>query len=374
MPTPATVTGNKIARRWSRLWLWLAVLIMGAAGTMLLLRDDSIDARAVRVASARRWRTYLTFGNREYYWLNDTDILFFRQTDAQHVTAYRQRVLPPGPDYAPNHAPVIMSVFKATSAWAPGAISPDRRWLTCIEQTLSPYRFRSYILPLSGQGKAKAITTSQFFECWLPDSSGTISLTFVTQGKDQRHFKLLTKYLDDRKPIAADMPREMDTISWVEGLTLVLPSGHLLLQQDRDFNYGSMRLPSSHILTLGEVDPLRLATTPSIWKIAIPAGASHGMIRLSPRGDKILWMLHISRVTPLERWVRKLMPKTQWGTDAQVVWLISRLDGSGMRPIGWYDLFDPKHYSDTWIVPQWTPDGKHLSYVRDGSLFVLPVD
>ncbi len=116
------------------------------------------------------------------------------------------------------------------------------------------------------------------------------------------------------------------------------------------------------------------------FTFAIPAGAEMGTLELSPTGDRLFWgAMCYDRMPP---WVwLQLIARLIPGEGAWVErgW-VCRLDGSGMREIGYYTIPAASAGSSgpvdpPWIIdPKWTPDGKRISFVYADKLMTVPVD
>jgi len=54
--------------------------------------------------------------------------------------------------------------------------------------------------------------------------------------------------------------------------------------------------------------------------------------------------------------------------------MISDLEGRGMRTIAEFEISTLYFDRLDLIAPQWTPDGRHLSFEYHGALYMMPVD
>lgn len=146
--------------------------------------------------------------------------------------------------------------------------------------------------------------------------------------------------------------------------------------------------------------PIGSAGAPQRFPVALPAGTRSGTLTLSPRGDKIAWLLAGEPRVPLaQQLLRRLIPAptrapTPTGMMRVVtapppatlsLW-VSRSDGSGLHRIAdvspessgtsparshlrfsTFSLFGP-----FFNVVRWTPDQKRVSFVRDDELWSVP--
>lgn len=351
-----------------RLSIWALALVVVVIGAMALFRDDRIDARGVPVVSTNGWQTY--HGSAGYFWLRNGDLLYFKKSDFNHVSAFRQSVTPA----AMAQPPATVHVFPIAPPWMPFTLSPDEKWLTCARPMRGPVEI--VVAPLAApESRFTPLFQASTHNVWSADSRSLFQIELSpSPPPGSLTYRLSIHHPEGGAHETIPLPRELNVNAWCEGLSQVLPSGHLLLRRNRDAQLGSMRLPSTRALTFADFDPLRPSTAPRIWSVPVPRDALRGDISVSPLGDKLLWMLVTPRPTLLEDLLHRLMPQRPWPSRQHVVWRISRMDGSHIRDIGAYDTFDPEHYADTWIWPQWTPDGRHLSFVKNGSLYLLPAD
>jgi hypothetical protein len=349
-------------RRAVRLSIEAGVALTVALGGLLLLRDYRIESLAARVASTRDWQTL--HGITRYIWLRDGSFIYFRKTDANHLAAFRQRMLPAG------HAQAAVSVNAFPAApWQPFELSPDERWLTCWKPV--PGRIGLALASLTDTNR-KYVPFVAWSRCfWKPDSTALIGIAPSPTAGGAQRYHVVVHRIDGRPAEAVPLPPGMDDSRWSEGLQCVLPSGHLVVERDRDFNYGSMRLPASRTITFAEIDPRPRPVAPRIWSVPVPRDAVRGIVSVSPHGDRLLWMLVTNRPDPVADLLRRLMPRRTKQLPP-VCWRVSRLDGTGMCEVGWYDDFDPRRYEETWIWPQWTADGSSLSFVKHDTLYLLP--
>ncbi len=138
-----------------------SLLVAALLGAMKLLRDDRIEARAVRLVSTDGW--LLQRGKAQYLWLRSGDVLFFKESDSSHVTAFRQRVLPAGK----TGTAVAVNVFPTNPPWYPFDLSPDEKWLTCARRV--PGVIRVFVVPLAGpKGKLTLSYRAPTHSLWLP--------------------------------------------------------------------------------------------------------------------------------------------------------------------------------------------------------------
>ncbi len=165
--------------------------------------------------------------------------------------------------------------------------------------------------------------------------------------------------------------------------------------------------PKPPAVTLLAFD-LTNGSLPRPIRVPLPPGTTMGTVTLSPRGDHLAWLLERETESPLVPLVRRFLPKHPWAsrprTRTASLW-VSRTDGSDLRRIGAIELeplplpsspsvrgaagvrYHLYHTHHTLLlyhlrtlsrrddVPgglRWTPDGKRLSFVYDGTLWAVP--
>ena len=110
------------------------------------------------------------------------------------------------------------------------------------------------------------------------------------------------------------------------------------------------------------------------FQIDLPDHCGLGDIVISPRGDKIAWLM--GEKPPLPEFFLTLGARN----DASVRVCVSDIDGSHMRDLG-YERCPARYYHDSDVFDgvslsdlQWVPGGKHLSFVLANTLYVIPIE
>lgn len=159
-----------------------------------------------------------------------------------------------------------------------------------------------------------------------------------------------------------------------------------------------------HILVEDSPDPLtwniystRLGAGARPVKIAchhFPVGTEVLGHVYSPSGDRIAWLLHQTSTDRVDRWLHRLLPF--WKVPEQYSLCISDLKGDEMQEVGYltpkeaaassprpYTIAHPSSNGTTISISldltteplediRWAPDGKHLSFIYDGGLYITP--
>ncbi len=96
---------------------------------------------------------------------------------------------------------------------------------------------------------------------------------------------------------------------------------------------------------------------------------------LSPGGDRLGWIVFAKEgEAPLHKLLARWIPKLRKQPRNIIELCTSRLDGSGMKMIGFLD-YDKIH--DNPKAPfclRWLPNGKSLSFIFDNALWTIPAD
>jgi hypothetical protein len=111
-------------------------------------------------------------------------------------------------------------------------------------------------------------------------------------------------------------------------------------------------------------------------KVKLPEGATLHWIKVSLQQKSILYHLTISRTPPLFTWLHRILPKLDIkSSETEGIW-ISRADGSGMREIGHLPRPSAATGNSDELLDyfDWLPDGKQISFVYQGTLYVVPAE
>jgi hypothetical protein len=144
-------------------------------------------------------------------------------------------------------------------------------------------------------------------------------------------------------------------------------NGHFLLislRQGYQFN---------NDVLFADIPPEREKGAPKQWAIHVPSNAFAKEVALSPLGDRLIWNLVFvaSKESP-----NQPRPEAQLKWMRSEIWL-SKLDGSGMQRLGdlVFNLLDSEDSYESaaknLVRLQWSPDGKHISYIYDRKLYIV---
>ena len=111
-----------------------------------------------------------------------------------------------------------------------------------------------------------------------------------------------------------------------------------------------------------------------VWTVPVPADAASFYCQASPTHDRLLWIVQSNRTTPLCRDPQKLPRPFKQPTRYLCRWMVSDLDGRNMHTITEFEISDLYFNRPDLVSPQWTPDGKHVSFEYKSALYLMPVD
>lgn len=97
-------------------------------------------------------------------------------------------------------------------------------------------------------------------------------------------------------------------------------------------------------------------------------------IKLSPQKDRVAYMVYTGggpAFAALPAIVRKLMNAQRKFDSIRCALWVSGIDGKNPREIGTVDAVNEAHLP---TEVQWLPDGKHISYLFDDTLWIVPVN
>jgi hypothetical protein len=217
------------------------------------------------------------------------------------------------------------------------------------------------------------------------------------------------KYSFKAGPVLADSlhPWLADSRHWIleyhpgsSGLVISLASTYTAKQQtvqtdaqipDADHVFCLGVSHDNHILVRGDNPPADSNTTQprvAVYDVGIspaasaqhtdillPAGADNVWDVLSSRGDRILWLLDVDPEKAQPSWLRRvrhwlrLSPLTPYSS----LWISNR-GSTEMHMIGMLSSHPGQDLREILTAPQWTPDGKRVSFISNDALYTVPAD
>ena len=112
------------------------------------------------------------------------------------------------------------------------------------------------------------------------------------------------------------------------------------------------------------------------YQLRLPKEATLLQNGISPEQRSIFYYLEFTRIHPVLGGIHRFFSKVNIEpTVTEELW-VSRADGRGMHQIGYVPLkADPDDiYVDYLQHLQWLPDGKHISFIHHGTLYVMQTE
>jgi hypothetical protein len=110
------------------------------------------------------------------------------------------------------------------------------------------------------------------------------------------------------------------------------------------------------------------------WSVPTPADSDQGYVSLSPQGDKLFWVT-AKEVVPLpDRLLHSLFTGYRIRPFHEMCLKVSDLDGKHMHTIASYQMSHSTAPPSRYSALQWTPDGKKITFARDGGLYTMPAE
>jgi len=332
----------------------VGIVVLIVTAYVLTDRRDLLQ-RSRKVAVTEDWAEFEPFFSRlefDYTWLSNDTILFARggrTSEAGGYHFFRRNIV----DNTETEMEQLSASMRNVSAFHGTYPSPDAAWLVAPRERIvdadlvSLRRKQSYFLhPTDGR-------------CfWM---------------KDSRQFAFLVG--DDK--FSEAIIRSTDS---------PLKTKHVRLKTEIPFtSYWQIRDCGDHfsVLTLSEypyeakqmdvyetgfgLEPFREQK----HTISIPAEAELKECRLSPQGDRVAYLLYSDQESPPEKILRRLFHAyTRTKPGRNELWIADLKGGS--RCIGVLKLPSTPDPVQPYSI-RWLPDGKRISYLYDGGIWILPV-
>jgi len=366
-------------RTCNRIPLILLLLVLAAFAVLWqVLPKNGLLAHAVPLVTRDSWMGPERHNGevRNYDWLTNDEILRFQHNPDKSLTLMRQKVLPPGRTGAAT--PLSLApLMQPRSVY----ISPDR---TMLELLYAPRNvpgrggLASEFVSLH-DGRSNGLIPGWTLGTWY---DGTNSMCRGEYDKDKK-LTVTLQYYDGRKD-------EDIVVHGVTGAPLmagnvwplfVEASGHTVAMSDSYYNgivtpadkarLGSKLSPVHTFVEFNLKDPNRKAT---VWTVPVPGDAASFFCQPSPGHDRLLWIVQSNRMPLLVTMTQKLSRPFKQPTCYLCRWMVSDLHGHNMRTLAEFEISSLFFNRPDLISPQWTPDGKHVSFEYQSALYLMNVD
>ncbi len=349
MQTPDTPTTKpKKRRRSGWLLLLLALLIAGGytAKRWIAARNPFSDTN--KIFAVVPWRVPDGSGGFEgehlYTWQDNETIIYAPRSNEGKYRLMRQKVRG-GTPFAAQPIPNIPSLSRLSELEA----SPDGKWLlTVCDRKRNNKEYTIFALD-RGEVKQK-YPYENTFTTWLQDSRSFLCLTDdggkIVQYEIDRH---------QTKPLSI----QMQLGSFPE----VSSSGEYFSTEPSSSQQPSMRLERGSIIT----GKSQVQTIPYFG-----SGKYGYLLTASPQGDRLLWNQYGKEVSWLDKWMSRLTRRKVEAKNYQG-WYVT--DAKGGNPRDLVTLYSEQGNASGGAGldynPYWLPDGKHLSIIYKGALYVV---
>ena len=313
---------------------------------------------------------------RNYEWLTNDEILRFQRNPDQTLALMRQKVLPPGAIGAMTPLPVAPLVMPDSIM-----VSPDRTYLQALyirRNIPRPHRMASEFVSLR-DGRSHGETPRWVLGTWY---EGSHSLCECVYEKDRRLTAILHNYDThaDKEIVVGGLTGAPLMVGNVWPL-FVEASGRTVAMSDSYYDgivtpaekvtLGSKLSPVRTFVEFNLKDPNRKG---KVWTVPVPEDAASFHCMVSPTHDRLFWIVQSNRMPLLVTMTQKLPKFFKQRPRYLSRWMVSDLDGRNMRTLAEFEISDLFYNRPDLISPQWTLDGKHVSFEYQSALYLLDVD
>jgi hypothetical protein len=277
----------------------------------------------------------------------------------------------------------LNDTFKSITPSGEQHLSPDGKWLlwTGVRNTqhLPAAYGKRHVLPGPGprfykglRVVATALNGSRQEErqqgndlAWLPNSQGWVRYLWGQSGGARRS-SVQGQTLASSQTTKRAVPKLPLTRGTVKVLG-VRPDNHLLVccVPPPVPGHGGVAI---YDIALGSDPPSVITCT-----LTLPAGWSAMDLALSPSGDRLAWKTIGDRI-PFPDFVSRLLPFVDPSSHPVIGLWVSRVDGGDLHEIGDEDAPRIDGWSQYLYDLGWTPNGKRVSFIFQGSLWTTPAD
>lgn len=290
-----------------------------------------------------------------YHWMANGDVAFLRKNSNGRFQVCYQQMDAKGPVGLLRIGPELPTNSQA-GLFLP---SPDERWIA-ISLADNKNRYRNVLLSADGQTTRTIGDANETFRGWLSDSRSFLSLCFrPTVGLKIRHLDSThTEMILGATP--TDIPEPM--FGFASGREFQVGSFY-------NFTQANSRAPRAGTqMTMRSFDVSKPGSASKTSQVTVPPNCEYAGGYVSPDQKHILWIASIRKSYAGSSWINNLVATRAAGVVYETRCYISDLNGNNRHPI----LEDVlSHFAG--IEPAWTPDGKHVSFIFQNQLYLVPV-
>lgn len=355
------------------LLLFVSALVALVLGWWLAPRNGLLTHAALLVPRSQ-WmgpeRQNGDIGN--YTWLNPEEVLLFERGPLGTILPIRKRVTPPGTVGAaatlpvpPLQPPLIVS------------LSPSGDTLLVIYKRVARALSRRSEFISLRDGRSYGIQTKWPLGTWDEAHACVCEFEYRKTMIATLHYFNGRKEKEITVEGAKDAPVMQGNV-WplfieASGRTVAIGDSYyegIVTPADR-VRLGSNLSPVRTLVEFNLSEPQKKAR---VWTVSVPFDAATFLCMVSPRHDRLLWIVQSNRMPLLASLTQKLPRPFKRPPSYLCRWMVSDLDGRNMHSIAEFEISDLHFKRPDLLMPQWNPDGKHISFEYDGALYWLPAD
>ncbi len=289
-----------------------------------------------------------------FRWMPNGDLAHLEMSANGLLQVCYQKMHASGPVGGMRRGPEI-PLGRLASTFAP---SPDEKWVAYL-QLANTGQYRTALVSADGKTPPTAPPIGEYFSGWLPDSRSFLCITTMAP-------LVLKVYHLDSSPtetippaLQVDMPTPLST----------LPRGPDFLIGGRFYQplrTGGLAM-NYPTMTMRSFQGSQPSVVQRTWQASVPLDMEFGYATVSPDNQRLLWLTAIVKPSLFTQWLTRLFPARMKVSPARSSYYLSDLHGQNMHRI--LDDRRGRTYSLAW-----TPDSKHLSFVYNEQLYLIPVD
>jgi hypothetical protein len=294
----------------------------------------------------------------KYYWLSDHELLFYRSLSSDKEMSLHRYDTKLHEDRINSNWENIQRT--GGDPWEL-EIVPNSKWMCWTANG----KFFSAALDASSSSNCPLYGTAYRM------GDGANWLEFIRSSPTNIYTKVITHAIGQSTPLNTHKVYEQCLINSSGDMDdVVLSTKNLLLSSTWKQRYEKSFFEPLSSVTIFKGD-ITSSMIPHKYTIRLPEISALRGFEFSPDGEHIAWAFVFSRINPWMRFQRWLFPSFTPHPQSTIEIWTSNIDGSHMHTLGYIDLSSYKEGDvGGFCSMAWTPDGKHLSFVYDSSLWI----
>jgi hypothetical protein len=326
-------------------------IILGIEGKAFLVVPT--PGRAKPVLSTNTWAKLgqQTLYPIPYHWLANGDLAYLRKNPNGLFQVCYQQMDANGTIGAVRLGPELPATIQSGMFFP----SPDEQWVAVSMKN------HTVLHSADGRTTRRVGVVGEIFSSWLSDSRSFLSLCFKPRmGLKVRH---LDSPQSEMIPAlnASEMHQPMSQFAdgpdfQIGGIFSYFQSNNVLSQNGTTITVRSFYVSKPEVVR-------------QTWTVPVPPGSEYARAYVSPDRKHLLWLTSTMKPSARSSWFNSLFASRRSTPTVETHFFLSDLSGNNRQPI----LDDViRHFGD--IDPSWTPDSKHLSFIYQNQLYLVPVD